>query len=124
MEANENINTNVKYTYVTKSNKENEYHIDYYNNNYELVGHLCVSDKGVLTWYIGESNYEARILKDVSFIYGDKVENTSEFISYGKLPVKNRWDKIKKLINTKYVNNKQNTYFNEDFYDEAMSRNR
>lgn len=116
----------VKVTYV-KNNNEGEFHFDYYNKIGSLVGTVCVNDKGRLFWSILDKDSEGKtllwdknvgqiILSTVSFIYGSRVENTTEYVIDAKQEDPKRWERVLIFLKATgmYINQPKD-YYNSDY---------
>ena len=107
----------VKVTCLTNNNQKDEFHFDYYDKDGCIVGTVAVDEIGKLGWAIWNPDYQENILYNVSYIFGLKVENSSEYILAAKEPDKVRWFRAEDYINSKglYINYVQKIYFEKEF---------
>ena len=111
----------IKVTCVTNENQKDEFHFDYYDKNYSIVGTVMVDENGKLEWSIWNKEYENVILDTVSGIFGFnfRIENNIDNINNGKEYVPTRFQRAMDLIDKKglIVNYTQNNYFNKFFFN-------
>lgn len=109
--------TQIKVTCLTNKNKEDELHFDYYDKEGNIVGTVAVDENGRLGWTIWNIKHQPNILYNASYIYGEKIENSIEYILEAKKKDSIRWDRAQDFIDFKglVVNYQQNRYFGKEF---------
>ena len=111
--------TQIKVTCITNDKQKDEFHFDYYDKEWNMVGTVSVDETGKVDWSIWNKDYESNILYNVSCILGKTIDDSSEYHVEGQQPDPIRWDNAQEYIDSKglVVNYQQKPEFTKEFFN-------